>query len=106
MFVGPVVLDKHVKFHDPSLNRSQEIPHKAAWGSILDCFFSYNFWPEVDNDVISGTAVDNVGMDVPLNLVILGQTVFEIFEQLISCLTNNTHGDAYPISAKCQRRFA
>ena len=33
--------------------------------------------PEIDNDVISGMAVDNV-------MVILGQTVFEIFEGLIS----------------------
>ena len=29
-------------------------------------FLSYNFRPEVDNDVIFGVAVGNVGMDVPI----------------------------------------
>ena len=33
-------------------------------------------------------AQDNVGMDVPIKLVTLGQTVFEIFEELLSCRTN------------------
>ena len=28
-------------------------------------FFLYNFRPEVDNDIISGTTVDNIGVDVP-----------------------------------------
>ena len=41
----------------------------------------------VDSDVISGVAVDCVGMDVH-NLLILGQTVLQIFEELISCRTN------------------
>ena len=35
---GPVILDTHVKFHDPSLNRSPEIPPEAVEGGILDCF--------------------------------------------------------------------
>ena len=39
-------------------------------------------------NVISGVAVDNVGMDVPIKIVVLRQTVFEIFEELISCRTN------------------
>ena len=38
IFVVPVVLDKHLKFHDPSLNRSREIPPVAVGGSIFDCF--------------------------------------------------------------------
>ena len=63
-FVGPVVLDKCVKFHDPSLKRSQEILTEAVGGWNFDCFFTYNFRPEADNDVILGVAVDNVGMDV------------------------------------------
>ena len=58
--------------------------------------------PETDSDVISGLAVDNVGMDIPLNLVILGQTVFEILEELISCRTNE-HKMAYSNSAKRDR---
>ena len=39
MFVGAVVLDKRVKFHDPSLNSAQEIPREAVGSDIFDCFF-------------------------------------------------------------------
>ena len=63
--MGPLVLDKRVKFHDPGLNHSREMPPKAARGSVFDCFPLY-FRPEVDNDIISGMAVDNVGRDVPI----------------------------------------
>ena len=38
MFVGPVVLHKCVKFHDPNLNGSQEIPPEAVGGGIFDRF--------------------------------------------------------------------
>ena len=64
LFVWPVVLDKYVKFHDPSLNRSREIPSEAGGGGIFDCFFPSNFRPEIDNDVLSDAAVENVGTDV------------------------------------------
>ena len=37
-FVGPIVLDKYVKFHDPSLNYSREIPPDAVGDDIFDCF--------------------------------------------------------------------
>ena len=40
-------------------------------------------------------AVDNVVMDVPMNWVILGKTVFDIFEEPISCRTNE-HDESYP----------
>ena len=63
--MGPFVLDKRVKLDDPSFNRSREIPPEAVGGSIFYCF-PYNFQTEVDNDVISGTAVDNVGVDVAI----------------------------------------
>ena len=63
-FVGPVVLGKPVKFHDHSLNDSREMPPEAVLGGIFDSFVPYNFRPEADNDVISGVAVENVGMDV------------------------------------------
>ena len=46
-------------------------------------FFRYNFRPEVDNDVRSVVAVD-----VSVWMLILGQTVFQIFKELISCRTN------------------
>ena len=41
--------------------------------------------PEVASDGLSGGAVlEGVGMDVLVNLLILGQTVLEIFEPLTS----------------------
>ena len=51
------------KFLDPCLNRLREIPPEAVGGGIFDSFFRYNFRREVGNDVISGMAVDYVGMD-------------------------------------------
>ena len=59
-----IILDKCVKFREPSLNRSREIQPKAVASGIFDSIFCYSLRPEVHNDVISGTAVDNVGMDV------------------------------------------
>ena len=77
-----------VKFHDPSLNRSRELPHEAVGGSILTVF-PRNFQPEVATDVISGVALDSVCMDVCIKLGdSIGQTAFNIFEELISCPTN------------------
>ena len=59
MFVGPIVLNKCLKFRDPSLNRSGEILSEA----VGDSFFPYNFrlasYPYPYPDVISGMAVDN-----------------------------------------------
>ena len=34
--------------------------------AVKSTVFPYNFRPEVDNDVIPGKAVDNVGMDVSM----------------------------------------
>ena len=39
-FVGPIVLDKYVKFHDLSLNRSRDIRHDAAGCDIFDSFLA------------------------------------------------------------------
>ena len=41
----------------------EKLHHKTVGGCILDTF-RYNFQLEVDNDVISGVAVGNIGMDV------------------------------------------
>ena len=65
-FVGLIVLDKCLR--DLRLNRSRESPPEAVGCSIFDGLFRYNFQPEVDNDVISGVAVDNVGVDVAVNI--------------------------------------
>ena len=59
-FVGPVVLQKHVKLHDPSLTNSRELPPEAVGGGISTAF-PFNFRLEVGNDVISGMAVENGG---------------------------------------------
>ena len=37
-FVGPIVLEKRVKFCHPHLNRSQEIPPETVGGGIFDGF--------------------------------------------------------------------
>ena len=68
MFVRLIVLNKYVKFSDPSFNSSQEIPPETVWGGIFDSLLRYNFRPEVDCDVISGEPVDNVGMNAHVKL--------------------------------------
>ena len=69
---------------DPRLNRSWEIPPEAVDGGIFDRVLNFdNCQPEVASDDISGVVVDPTGMDVVSNLVILGQTVLEIYD----CLT-------------------
>ena len=101
--MGPVVLDKHVKFHDPGLNRSREIPPEALGCGIFYCF-PFNFRAEVDNDVVSGRAVENVGMDVPKEFGDSSQTVSEIFEELLSCRTNErTFSKTIPIARNASK---
>ena len=53
--VGPIVYDTFVKFRDPRLNRSPEIPPEAVGDVVFDR----------SNDVMSGVLVDTTGMDVP-----------------------------------------
>ena len=106
--MGPIVLDKCVRFRGHSINSSQEIPPEAVRIGIFDSFFRYYFRPEVDNDVISGVAADNVGMDVWVKFGdsrSKGQTVFEIFQELFSCRTNE-RDQAYPNSETPYRHFA
>ena len=63
--MGPIVLDKHVNFRDPILNGCWEIQPEAVGGGICDSLFAItNFRPEVDNDIVSGVAVDNHNVDV------------------------------------------
>ena len=63
--------------------RPTKIRSKAVGGSIFDRFSNFYKWrPEVADDVILGLAVDYVGLDVLVNLVILGQTVLEIYDCL------------------------
>ena len=50
-----------MKFLGTSLNRSREISSEVVGGDIVGRRFRYNFRPEVDSDVVSGAAVDNVG---------------------------------------------
>ena len=63
--MGPVVLDKPVKFRDLRLNRSREIPTEAVRCDIFDRCLSFDIsQPEATSCVISGVAVKNVGVDV------------------------------------------
>ena len=39
-FVWPIVRDAPIKFRDPRLNFSQEIPHKAVRVGIFNRFFT------------------------------------------------------------------
>ena len=55
-FVGPNVPDKPIKFRNPRLNRSREIPPQAVGGGIFDGFRNI-FPPEVVSEVISGADV-------------------------------------------------
>ena len=57
----PIVLDKCIKFCDPSLNETKfhPKPSEAVFATVR-C----DFQPEVDIDVISNVAADYVGMDV------------------------------------------
>ena len=45
--VRPNDPDKYVKFRDPRLNRSREIPLKAVECGTFDGFFRSSFRPEV-----------------------------------------------------------
>ena len=63
--MGPLVLDKRVKFHDPGLNHSKKF-HPKLSEAVYSTVFPYNFRLEVENDVTSGMAVHSVGMDVPI----------------------------------------
>ena len=66
--MGPVIPDNRVKFGDPRINLSQEIPPEAAGGGIFDCFFHCSFRLKVVRDVISGANAGQVGMDGPVKL--------------------------------------
>ena len=95
-FVEPVLLHKDVKFHGPSFNCSREIQAEAVRGGIFDCF-PYNFRLEVYNDVVSRTAIDNVGGDV---LVKFGDSMSNSFRDIRGAdFVSNEHDREYPNSA-------
>ena len=77
-----IVPNKAVKFRDHPLDHSREIRPKLVRSSFCDSFFHDSFRLQEVSDVIPGVAVDQVGMDVHENLVILGQSVLEIYEPL------------------------
>ena len=60
--VRPIVPDKCVKIGYLRLSRSTQKPLEAAYST----FFRDNFLPEVVRDIISGVAVEYVGMDNPV----------------------------------------
>ena len=98
--MGPLVFDKRVKFHDPRLNRSREISPDAV-RLYIRLFFPYNFQREVDNDVISGVAVDNVCMDVPIKFGDSSSNGFRDIRGADIVSNERTYiGEAYCNSAK------
>ena len=62
--MGLTVPDKVVKFRGPRLNCSEESRPKAIGDGIFDSFFRDNFLPEVASGLISGVAVEFVGVDL------------------------------------------
>ena len=68
--------DGGVKLHGPSLRGSPEIPLEVVGGVKIDCSSPYDVRPEVDNDVIFGTTVDNVGVNVPIKFGDSGSCYF------------------------------
>ena len=62
LVVGPVVLDKRVKFPDLRLNRSREILPETVGGCIFDAF-SRKLPTKSSGDIV-GVAVEYVRMDV------------------------------------------
>ena len=64
-FVEPIVLHTCVKFHDHTLHYAiLEKFHPKPSEAVFLTVSPYNFRPDVDNDVISGLAIDNVGVNV------------------------------------------
>ena len=63
--MGQIVLENCVKLGHPRSNHSREIPRLKQSEAVFSTdFFRYNFLPEVCNNVISGVAIDHVGVDV------------------------------------------
>ena len=77
------------------------ISPEAVRGGIFDCLFPYNFRPEADNDIISGKAVDNAGMDVPTKFDDSRSNGFQDIRgaDFVSNERRN-NGEAYPNSVK------
>ena len=70
-----------------------EATAEAIEGVIFDPFSNVdNFRPEAYSDVISGVAVDPTGVKVHIkfNLLILGQTVLEIYDCFTLLRTTTT----------------
>ena len=64
-FLEPIVHDVQVKFRDPRLNRSGEIPPEAVGGVISGRFSKVdNIRPEVASDVMPGVVADTTDMGV------------------------------------------
>ena len=63
--MGPIVPDKCIQFRDPRLNSSGEIQPKAVGCGIFFRFSNVdNCRAELTGDVISGKALEYLGLDV------------------------------------------
>ena len=63
--MSQIALKKCVKFDHPRFSRSREIPPESVGSGIFDSFFVTTSDRKY-NDVISGVAVDNDSVDVPV----------------------------------------
>ena len=97
--MGPFVLDKHVKFDDASVNRSRKIPPEAV-GGVFETVFPYNVRSETVNDVITGTAVDNVSTDVPIKFGDSRSNGFRDIRGTDFVSNERTLAQAYPNNAE------
>ena len=92
MIVASAVLEKFL-----------QKPSEAAKSTV----FPNNFRPEVDNDVISGMAVDNVGTDVTITFGDSRSSGFPDIRGADFVSNERTNiGQGYPNSAKRLWRFA
>ena len=63
-FVAPDCRNMPLKYRDPRLNRSREVPPEVVGGVIFGGFFRDDFRLEVVSDVMSGTGVEYLGVEV------------------------------------------
>ena len=78
----------------------EKFPPKPS-EAVCSTVFPYNFRPDVDNGIISGVAVDNVGIDVPIKFGDSMSNSFRDIRGAVFVSNERTNiGEAYPKSAK------
>ena len=86
------------------LEKFHPMPSEAVFSTV---FFCYNFRVELDNDVVSGVAVDNIGMDVRAKFGDCGANGFrdirgDDFVSSVSSERTNEQYEPIPIARKLE----